>query len=168
LFLAPDNGILSCIPAGEIRGAWSVTRRELFLRKVSNTFHGRDIFAPVAAKLEVGMPPEKVGPRVRSIVRVPLPQPKVGRGVLRGEVAWVDRFGNLVTNIPAGRVRPGAEVWVQGGRISKVVRAYGDAPAGTLVALEGSGGFLEVSLVGGSASARLGAREGAMVEVRAG
>lgn len=143
LFLAPDNGLLGFLRDARFR---AVTNRRLFLAPVSHTFHGRDVFAPVAARLARGMAPARVGPRVLSIVRL---QEKPGR------VAWIDRFGNLVTNLEPG---PRA-IRIRGRRVP-VVKTYASSTPGALVAVVGSAGTLEISVVQGSAARRLRAKIG--------
>lgn len=149
-FVGPDNGLFALLPvdeAREITAPWGLTPR-------SATFHGRDVFAPVAARLAAGAAFDEVGPRVEALL--PLVEPRPRGGV--GEVLWVDHFGNLVTNLP-GRA---AGVVRCAGRDAPVVGTYGEAPPGALVALTGSGGWLEVAVVGGSAAHRLGVGAGAV------
>lgn len=168
LFLAPDNGLLEEVLAADPRAElWSVEDRRLFLPKVSLTFHGRDIFAPVAARLATGLDPAKVGPAVSDPVRSRLPAPRLERGVLRGQVAHVDRFGNLLTTIrPDDLTSPVAWVRTRGTTIQgPACSTYSDRPAGALLALSGSSGRLEVSINAGDAAARLGSRVGDPVEV---
>jgi S-adenosylmethionine hydrolase len=146
LYLAPDNGLLGDLGGREFR---AVTNRGLFLENVSSTFHGRDIFAPVAARLARGLPSERVGPRIRSIVRLPR---------TNGRVVWIDRFGNVVTDLPPGPTR----LRFRGRRIP-VVPTYAAARRGRLVAVVGSSGTLEIAAVEGNAARRLGARVGEAV-----
>ncbi len=143
LFLAPDNGLLGFLREAEFR---AVTDRRLFLKPVSNTFHGRDVFAPVAARLAKGMPPSRVGPPVASVVRLP---------ATPGRVVWIDRFGNLVTDLP-----PGPRAIRFRGRRIPVVKTYAASKPGALVAVVGSSGTLEISVADGSAARRLGAKIG--------
>lgn len=143
-FLAPDNGLLGFLEGAEFR---EVSNRKLFLRNVSATFHGRDIFAPVAARLVKGLAPSRVGPKLRSICRLPDGRP--------GRIVAIDHFGNLITDLPPGR----AFVRIRGRRVP-VVPTYSAAPRGALVAVVGSRGTLEVSVVQGSARRRLRARVG--------
>ncbi|HLG30718.1 MAG TPA: SAM-dependent chlorinase/fluorinase, partial [Candidatus Brocadiales bacterium] len=101
LFLAPDNGILSLVLTDEKpRLIIEVTNKKHFLPEISNTFHGRDIFAPVAAYLSRGINPLKLGKRLTKIKRIELPHPDASKqGVLKGKVIYIDVFGNLITNI---------------------------------------------------------------------
>lgn len=153
LFVGPDNGLFSLLPdpeAREITAPWGLPRR-------SRTFHGRDLFAPVAAHLAAGAPFHAVGPRV-DMIRRPPPAPDGDRG----EVIYVDHYGNCVTNLP-GRHAGALEV---GQRSAPVREAYGDAAPGSLLALTGSTGRLELAVRNGSAAA-LGIQVGDPVEWRA-
>lgn len=153
LFVGPDNGLFSLLPdaeAREITAPWGLPHR-------SRTFHGRDLFAPVAAHLAAGAPFLAVGPRVDP-VRRPLPLPDGDRG----EIIYIDHYGNCVTNLPG---RTGGEV-VSGAHTAPVCEAYGDAGCGALLALTGSTGRLELAVRNGSA-AELGLRVGSPVEWRA-
>jgi len=146
LFLAPDNGLLGWLRGARFR---EVTNRRLFLKPVSNTFHGRDVFASVASRLARGLPPSKVGPVVRSIVRLP---------DAPGRIVWIDRFGNLITNLAPGPTRVRFR-----GRAIPVVKTYGSSKRGSVVAVVGSSGTLEIAVVHGSAAAGLRARIGERV-----
>jgi hypothetical protein len=182
-FLAPDNGLLTpfvgAAAAGSPAGggapppfrAWSVERRELFLPSPGATFHGRDRFAPVAAALLRGQAPESLGPEVADPVRLPLEPPRRrasgGRVVLRGRVVRVDRFGNLVTDLPAAWLeRDELEaVEVAGREVRRRVDHYAELPAGEAGALAGSLGTVELSLRGESLAERWGVSRGAPVSV---
>jgi hypothetical protein len=168
LFLAPDNGVLTLIreshPGSRI---YQVTDSSLFLEEVSATFHGRDIFAPVAARLSIGLDPGKLGREVKEMVMLDLPRPVPKKAGLQGEVVYFDRFGNGVTNISGsdlakGRVR---EIRVGSLSISGVSRTFGDAEAGEVLALIGSGGHLEIAVSMGNARESLCLATGAPVVV---
>lgn len=151
IFVGPDNGLFGRLPVDEARAItapWGLEPR-------SATFHGRDLFAPVAARLAAGAAFADVGPVVTDLVPLDVPAPDATVGA----VLWVDHFGNLVTTL-AGRDRG---VLRCAGSDAPVVRTYGDAPAGALVALTGSDGALELAVVGGSAARRLGVGAGAPV-----
>ena len=101
-FVGPDNGLLAPAAAAlGVRAVRRLTREEFFHRPVSDTFHGRDVFAPVAAHLAAGTPPESFGPELTGLQPLDLPAPRIEPGAVHGEVVYVDRFGNLITNIPA-------------------------------------------------------------------
>ncbi|MBM4367133.1 MAG: SAM-dependent chlorinase/fluorinase [Deltaproteobacteria bacterium] len=154
LFVAPDNGLLGLLPGPEVRlvtAPWG-------LPKPSRTFHGRDVFAPVAARLASGTAFEEAGPVVADHARLSLPEPDGDRG----EVIHVDGFGNLLTNLP-GRDAGVVEV---AGHDAPVVHTYGAVPTGALLAHTGSTGRLEVGLRDGSAATRLRVGVGARVHWR--
>lgn len=133
--------------------------------EASATFHGRDVFAPLAARLACGdLAFREVGPLFEHVV-LPEPRAAAGRGRLAGEVIHVDRFGNLVTSIRAERLAGRIPRCLEIGdvRVERFVRTYSDEAAGTLVFLVGSGGDLEISEVCGNAAARLGVSAGAPV-----
>jgi S-adenosylmethionine hydrolase len=162
-YLAPDNGVLSRVlaatPADEVR--------ELAVpAEASTTFHGRDVFAPAAARLVAGDEPESLGAPAGDLERFPLPAPRPTSGGLEGEVIHVDAFGNLLTNLPAdllprlvaqGRLRVGDR------DVTRVVTTYGEAPRGTAVALVGSQGVIEAAVVEGRAADVLAAGLGTRV-----
>lgn len=172
VFLAPDNGILGCVlEEREIEGCYDVRRRSLFLRPVSRTFHGRDIFAPVAARIACGLPPREVGPATRPAVWMRLPRPRARvrsegleiRVEERGAILAFDAFGNAITNL---RPRPGfrlARLRTGLVEVRRLSRTYADAEPGGAVALEGSSGYLEVAVREGSAERELALRRGQTV-----
>jgi hypothetical protein len=151
LYVGPDNGLFGLLPdptVREITAPWGLPAR-------SRTFHGRDLFAPVAARLATGAAFEDVGPLVHDPVPMALPEPNDGDG----EVLYVDRYGNAVTNHRA----------VDGGRLvfgdieAPVVRTYGEGAAGAPIALTGSTGRLEVAIRDGDAARALGLVPGSRV-----
>jgi hypothetical protein len=177
LYLAPDNGLLTLVAQGQfLFGAGaaparviSVENRTFFRIDVSSTFHGRDIFAPVAAALASGTPIDALGREVESIERFDLPLPDRNENVIRGAVLYVDPFGNLVTNV-SGRALAAAEpcaiqVRIAGAVVRGLSRAYSDVPAGVLLAYIGSAGLLEVAVNRHSAAVRLGAGIGMPLSV---
>lgn len=151
LFVGPDNGLFGLLPDAEVReitAPWGLPSR-------SRTFHGRDLFAPVAARLARGARFEDVGPVVPDPTPLDLPAPTEGVG----EVLYVDRFGNAVTNLPG--VDHGVLV-VRNTR-APVVRTYGEGAAGAPIALTGSTGRLEVAIRDGDAARELGLAPGTVV-----
>ena len=184
-FLAPDNGVLSRVvrdylddppeQAGEVAvpeslTAYSLTNPRYWLHPVSRTFHGRDIFAPVAAHLSLGVCPEALGEPAGRVCWLPSPRPVRRDDGIQGEVINVDHFGNLVTNIPAAMLAETSSIGlnIRGWSINGLSQTYyGDRqPAeGGLVALVGSQGYLEVAVRDGSAALLLGADLGEPVEV---
>ena len=176
IFLAPDNGLLSVIEEEcgreDLR---KVTERKYFLDEPSATFHGRDIFAPVAAHLAEGLELQKLGPVQRNIRKLHLPKPvRATDGSLRGEIVYIDQFGNLITNIRRETLtrapQPPSErvlVRVKRGEVQGLVKAYADKAPGELLALIGSSGYLEIAVNRGSAAALLGCQKGDPVRLTA-
>lgn len=166
LFVAPDNGVLSRVL--ESAGADAVVSLDdpaYHAAAVAPTFHGRDIFAPVAAHLAHGVPLGVLGPEVRDPTIIPEPRPRREHGRVVGAVVHSDRFGNLITNIPADHVPAGATVRVAGTKVGPVRRTYADVEPGEVLALIGSTGRLEISVRDGDAGARLEAAPGTEVVV---
>jgi len=173
LFLAPDNGILSwTLERDTAVDIHAVEERKFFLPAVSSTFHGRDVFAPVAAHLSLGTKVEELGPPVPpdAITRIEFPKPlRSDPKTLRGKVLYIDRFGNGITNISAQDVKDAdpatARVDVLSSSIKGLSRSYVGALPGTALALLGSSGFLEIACSVGSAAKRLGLKVGENVTV---
>jgi hypothetical protein len=176
IYLAPDNGLLTLVTQGGLlcengdksRPIISVENQRFFRTEVSSTFHGRDIFAPVAAALAEGAEVADLGPPVQSIERFNVSQPRRTANHLTGEVLYVDSFGNLVTNIPEPMVvqrGAGMQVHISGAVVQGLSRAYNDVPAGMLLAYIGSAGLMEVAVNRQSAAVRLGAGSGTPLTV---
>ncbi len=187
-FVAPDNGLLSYVLSdmgaqavpGQDTGfmgpalvrvpsgcqAYALTQPAYWRQPVSTTFHGRDIFAPVAAHLSAGVRPADLGQPVDEVVALNIPQPAVKEGETVGRVIHVDRFGNLVVNIrpehlPGRRI----ETHIEGHRARGLAQSYAEGDG--LLAIIGSHGCLEIAARNGSAAARTGARVGSEVRVSA-
>lgn len=170
-YVAPDNGLLSRLarrqtPALLVR----VTEPAYWLQPVSATFHGRDIMAPVAAHLSLGLSPARLGPPLERLVDLDWPEPDRRPGQIDGQILMIDSFGNLITNVTVDMLLelPYGErtrVTIREEQIAGIFRTYGDRPAGTLVALVGSSGRLEVAIVGGSAAVTLRAGVGTPVTI---
>lgn len=169
-FVAPDNGLLSPIlDEAERVTVVEVRAEELFCKPLSATFHGRDVFAPVAAALARGMSLDELGPTIDDWVH--LKQPPVEQhedGSLTGRVVYIDRFGNLVTDLRGEQLPMFAVVEVGEQRIEKLSRSYAQADPGALLALVGSTGRLEISVNRGSAAAELRVTVGQIVRIRGG
>ncbi|HZT97190.1 MAG TPA: SAM-dependent chlorinase/fluorinase [Chloroflexota bacterium] len=175
-FVGPDNGWLSFIlqEAGatptdgraRLPEGWravELTNSDLWLTPLSDTFHGRDIFAPVAARLAAGDPLEDAGTPCDELVAFSSSPKRSGDGTVTGEILHVDHFGNLITNITAFDLPESFTVQVAGGSVSGPARSYqSDAP---LVALVGSSGLLEVGAPNGSAGRLLRASVGDPISV---
>ncbi len=173
VFLAPDNGLLSLVwgETGPSRLV-SVTNTAYFRHPVSMTFHGRDVFAPVAAHLTLGVDLGEMGKPVDDPVRLEMARMRTGENLIEGKIVHVDRFGNLVTNIPRSEVRrlaagePGAlRVEVGDAEIRGLSRTYAEAAVGELLALFGSTDMLEISANCGSAADLLGIGRRTVVRV---
>jgi hypothetical protein len=169
-FVGPDNGVFSYVLTAE-RSARVVhlTNPRYWRPQVSSTFHGRDIFSPVAAHLSLGVPFGDLGEPIDDPVLLPLAQPERRADGVIGRVIHVDHFGNVITNLgpedlPA---REGLVIEVAGQHIRGLSSTYSAAQPGELVALWGSDGLLEIAVREGSAGGRLGIRVGDKVIVRA-
>ena len=167
LYVGPDNGIFSDVLGlgGEVQ-ACALENPDLWLPSPSPVFHGRDVFAPIAAHLARGGALSAVGSRVRaeSLVQLHRPAPRRTADGLQGQVVHVDRFGNLVTNL---RHPSGVEAVVEvAGHALRLARTYGDVAAGELVAVVGSSGFVEIARNGGSAAAHLEGSRDLVVTLR--
>ena len=168
-FLAPDNGLLSWTEAREpFVETRSVGNAELFLKPVSGTFHGRDIFAPVAAALANGLDPARVGPRLAAIQRLAFPEPRRERGRVRGELLAFDRFGNAITNLRSGDLPADARFRYRGADLGPLRTHYAEVPPGRPVAVIGSSGFAELSVRDGSFAREMEAGAGDPGEALAG
>lgn len=172
-FVGPDNGLLDWALRDAGARVHAVTEVRYFRSPVSRTFHARDVFAPVAARLACGEPIERFGPRIADPVRLARALPRRVDGRLVGQVMFVDHFGNALTNLTEEDLAaafPGAsearlEVMVGSRVFHGLARAYRDARTGELLAILGSSGRIEIAQVSGDASTRLGLGEGDEVSV---
>ena len=174
-YVGPDNGLLSLVldGSGGHVDAVELTEPKYRLLPTSQTFHGRDIFAPAAAHLALGVRLERLGPAVTDPVRLVLPAARHGDGLVRGEVIGVDRFGNLLTSLTGKDVAALEGPWtlvVEIGdvRVDGLVPTYSSARPGGMGAVVGSTGRLEVFVREGSARSALGLGRGAPVVVKRG
>jgi S-adenosylmethionine hydrolase len=170
-FVAPDNGLLGLVAAGDVHSVYRVEEPKYWRHKVSATFHGRDIMAPVAAHLSLGVAPEAFGPVHDGLARLDWSEPTAGSRSIEGEIVFVDTFGNLISNIDEDAmsiIPDGAKVKVACEKESRIelVETYGNRPAETPVALVDSSGYLEVAVVAGDASQVLDGGVGCKVTVR--
>jgi len=173
-YVGPDNGLLMLAAQKEGVGhVYHVNNPQYMLPRVSRTFHGRDVFAPVAAHLARGTPPSEFGPEIHDCVLPEFAKPHVRKGELLGEVLHIDNFGNVVSNISAEDLekmgmREGCSLRVKldGKTLTlKLCSAYGEVPAETPLAIIGSGDFLEVSVNQGSASRTLKVKPGDSIRI---
>jgi S-adenosyl-L-methionine hydrolase (adenosine-forming) len=158
LFLGPDNGVLTPVLKNcPDCKCYDVQNKKYQLVSGSETFHGRDLFAPVAAYLSLGIPPDEFGPPVTDpvIIEDPVPE-KVGRDIL-GKVIDIDAFGNLVTNIPAEMIPDNPIITVCGRKIAGVSKSYADVVEKQPLAYIGSSGTLEIAINRGNAANYFGA-----------
>lgn len=167
-FIGPDNGVFAPVveALGGVTEARYLTNEKLQGARRSETFHGRDVMAPVAAHLVRGIDFATVGDRANSLEELPGFAPEVTSDRATGRVLHVDHFGNLITNVLPAELPGAAGAWdlaVDGERVPRWGRTYGDAEPGELLVYTGSVGFLEVAVRDGSAADRLRARSGAIV-----
>jgi S-adenosylmethionine hydrolase len=170
-FVLPDNGLITGVTRSrqpdEVR---EITNPAIGRAVVSSTFHGRDILAPAAAHLAMGRSPEELGPALARFITLRNFEPSRDEQGFVGEVIFRDTFGNLITNIHADRLgdAPPAswEVEIAGERVEGIVRTYGERPPGTLIALVGSSGWVEVAVVNGDAGRLLTAGAGTTIRLR--
>lgn len=171
-FVGPDNGLLTmlydAVPAHEVR---EITADRYFRQPVSRTFHGRDIFAPVAAHLANGVAPTEFGKQLRDYLRLSFGAPaRIGPETWSGTILKVDHFGNLITNFNSETwLRLAAEPFeMKVGRclVARMASNYAEMDPGDLFVIGGSAGFLEISMNRGSAGKAAAAKSGDRVEVR--
>lgn len=169
VFVGPDNGLFWPV-FRDCGGAKAVqlTQSRYFLPSITPTFHGREIFAPVAAHLSLGLSLESLGPSIRDLTKLAIPQPYVKEGVLCGQIIRVDNFGNLVTNIPSRELLDFLESVhprIEAGKlvIRKLSRIYADCEEGEPLALINSSNLLEIAVNLGRASEYIGLRNGELV-----
>jgi len=160
-YICPDNGLLSYVCRDRRADTiFEVTNRSLFLAEVSNTFHGRDIMAPVAARLSLGLAPAQLGPPLESLNLFGWPRPERRAKCVVGRILYADSFGNLITNIRREDLPSDIEpayffVETAQHQFDGIVRTYFESPPGTPVALFGSSGLLELAIVEGNAAIEL-------------
>lgn len=169
-FLAPDNGVLSMIFAKEKAKVRHITAEKLFLKPLSRTFHGRDIFAPCAAHLGAGVLPAKFGKLIQDYLKLTIGQPtQTGKRNWTGAVLKVDHFGNLITNLHIDefldiRTRP-FELHVGLEKLTRLALTFSEGEAGEMFVIVGSSGYIEVAANQESAAKRLGCGVGSPVEL---
>ncbi len=166
IWIGPDNGLFTLVlkeqPKAKII---QLTNRAFFLKKISSTFHGRDMLAPVAAHLSLGIRLEEMGPPVSDPVLLSLPEPEIKKNRIIGQVLWADHFGNLITNISREALLPflsgpSFKIMVESHIITALLQSYSQGRAGALMALIGSSGYLEIACNLGSAAEMVGFESG--------
>lgn len=169
-FIAPDNGVLAMVYGAEKHKVRLISNEKLFRHPVSRTFHGRDIFSPVAAHLAAGVTPGRVGTAIDNYLRPAFQKPqRTGKRTWIGRILKIDRFGNIITNFHTSDF-PDLEkrnfAMTLGPRqIDVLVRSYSEAGIGELFLIVGSSGYLEVSVNQGSAARAIGCQTGAPAEL---
>jgi S-adenosylmethionine hydrolase len=174
IFVAPDNGVLSLIEMQEPKfTVRHITAERYFLQPVSQTFHGRDVFSPVAGWLSKGVAPSEFGPEISDYVRLTLPVvERIGENSLRGVVIKVDKFGNLITNISEpeapglfATAPPAVSILIAGQTITRVRNSYAEGGEDEFFAIVGSSGYLEIAARQASAAEKLASGVGTPVGV---
>jgi len=169
-FIAPDNGVLSyALDSENVRRFICLDNDKFFIRPVSSTFHGRDIFAPVAAHLSAGVDPAEFGSEIDQITRLPKSEPRpLTTKELLGCVIYVDNFGNLITNISRSNLEEAPakfktgfiRISIRDKEIRKISSSYAEGVEGELIAVIGSSDYLEIAINKGNAAEELNIREG--------
>ncbi len=170
-FVGPDNGVFSFIYLkNQQKKVWEITNQEYCLSQVSSTFHGRDLFAPIAAHLSLGVSPHVLGKKLEHYVQLEGLEPEIREDVLKGRVVCIDHFGNLVSNISRQfftrtvgekpfRIRVGGQV------INEISDTYADVGDREVIALFGSSGQLEIAVRNGNCQRLLQVTKGSEVSV---
>jgi S-adenosylmethionine hydrolase len=170
-FVAPDNGVLSMVLAREESAKFRlISNTKYFLPQVSTTFHGRDIFAPVAAHLAAGVTPAQIGKSMEDYLKPGSQKPhREGKRTWMGRILHIDRFGNVITNF---HTEDFGDLGLRGFQfafgpvtVATIARNYAERAPGELFAIRGSSGFYEVSLSQGNAAKKIGCEVGASVEL---
>ena len=170
-FVCPDNGIITHLLLNEEPiHTVTVENSTYLLPQVSSTFHGRDIFAPVAAHLSRGVSIDKLGNPVTNPVQLPIPKPEVTNETIIGHVIWIDSFGNLITNISHEILESlGGQnnVVIHAGiaKIDRLNHSYAESAVGDPLAIIGSSNRLEISINQGDAAQVLGLKRGDVITV---
>ena len=166
-FVAPDNGLLTHV--FEARGdfiAHEIRAEQYFLKPVSATFHGRDIFAPVAAWISRGTQLSQLGPPLPDPIRLPFPKShRDGDRSIQGTVLAVDHFGNLITNLKPSDVSRAFKIVAGGREIHTLRQTYAEGTPDEIFAVVGSAGYLEIVMRDGSAAETLRLEVGASVSI---
>ena len=172
-FVGPDNGLFTKVIAHEgLARAWQLDRPEFFRAgDISHTFHGRDIFGPIAAHLSAGTDPDRLGTPVKTLTTLPDRPPTFAAGMVASQILHIDRYGNVILNLPkdgdmAAKLHEGNLVRISIGKDSfsaPLVKAYGEVEKGRLLLLYGGSGLLEIGMNQGSAERQLKVEPGTTV-----
>jgi S-adenosylmethionine hydrolase len=167
-FIGPDNGLFSFIFEKEkIRGIFDLTNSKYFLNKPSTTFQARDVFAPVSAYLSLGVDPKEFGTMTKECYKFKLPQPVYKNDHITGEIIYIDRFGNLVSNINSNLVKEEKMVQLKIGnkKLGHLRNYYAEVKEGEIIALVGSNNLLEIAVNQGNAQKILKAKIGDKITI---
>jgi S-adenosylmethionine hydrolase len=170
-FVAPDNGVLTlALKQEKIIKSVELTNPVYFLEEVSDTFHGRDIFAPAAAHLSLGVEMEKLGDEAEELKEIRFPEPEVSESGIKGHIIYIDKFGNLITDIQHEFFRSVISdgqfsIRIAGIELGKISRSYADVAEGEPLAIFDSFGNLEIAVNCDSAAEKLKARKGDSIEI---
>ncbi|MBM3239330.1 SAM-dependent chlorinase/fluorinase [Candidatus Poribacteria bacterium] len=171
-FVAPDNGLLSYVLCKEIvKSAVNLTNPKYFLPQVSNTFHGRDIFAPVAAHISRGVSLNLLGEQITNIAQIPISIPDASETEIIGQIIYIDRFGNLITNVShelfeSARKKRNFIIFVKDRQMRRICLAYAEVSAGELLGIFSSFGNLEIAINAGNAAEILKVKRGDAIKIR--
>lgn len=164
VLVGPDNGLLSLAAAAGPARVYHLKEGRFFPSPRSATFHGRDVFAPVAAALATGTRPSELGPEITDAHLLQVPEPRREAGTIRGQVIYIDHFGNLITNVPRSLLAnfPGepSSISIRGTRVPGLSPSYAAVASGRPVAVVNSWDHLEIAVRDGSAAASLDAGVG--------
>ncbi|MCX7944421.1 MAG: SAM-dependent chlorinase/fluorinase [Deltaproteobacteria bacterium] len=159
-FVGPDNGLFEFVFREYDFEVFEVVKNDFFTKNVSYTFHGRDIFAPLAALIASGRDLSDIIRRTDNPVRLDIPSPIVSEQVITGEILYIDSFGNIITNISSDLVKNcRCSVKFKNKRLGRIRNTYSDVPRGVPVAVIGSSGMLEIAVNSGSAKKRFNVRD---------
>jgi S-adenosylmethionine hydrolase len=166
-FVAPDNGLLTYVLRDqETFVAYEITAEHYFRKPVSPTFHGRDVFAPIAAWISRDIPLHQLGPAVEDPVRLKIPAPvRVQDALIQASILAVDQFGNLITNLMPAEVPNTSRILAGKREITSFRATYGEGLPDEVFVVPGSTGYLEISVKGGSAASVLNLKSGAQIGV---
>jgi hypothetical protein len=171
-FVGPDNGVLSLAAyADGIRKVVKIKNERYYLKPYSNTFHGRDIFAPTAAYLAKGVSIDSFGSKLNSITKIDISLPKIRKNILQGKIIYIDRFGNLITNITEELFKHFTKdkqfiIKINKENIKSIVNSYQAVEPAKPLAIFGSFGFLEISLNKGNAKKYFRAKRNLAIDIQ--
>jgi len=170
-FIGPDNGLFSlALKDQKVEKIIEIDEKKvekIFNDKISKTFHGRDIFAPAGAWISKGKKPHMFGKKLKQPVRINLPEPTFqNNDVIIGEVIYIDRFGNITTNIPASLLKGKVELIIGNKRIKGPFLSYDSVPIGTPLLIVNSFGYIEIAINGGNAAKILSLERHSPIKIR--